>query len=104
MNPEIMNLGGWHLISVAGALGIAILLFILVASMLSRPRVFCQYLEAMTGIKLKPAQVKRQFKKRGRAGVRDLLIDLIIREDLADPDRVVTPDSDPDLSVFEREG
>ncbi|NIA09986.1 MAG: hypothetical protein GWP10_09725 [Nitrospiraceae bacterium] len=94
------NLAGLGLMSVAGALGIAILLVILVVSILSRPRVFCEYLKAMTGIELKPAAVRRRFNQRGRAGVRDLLIDLLIQEDLADPDRIVTPDSEPDLSVF----
>lgn len=101
MNPEILNLGGLSLVSVVGAGGIIVLLLLLLASFLSRPRVFCQYLKVMTGIELKPAQVKGRFKKRGRAGVRDLLIDLIIREDLSDPKRVITPDSKPDLSVFE---
>lgn len=94
------NLAGLRLISVAGALGIAILLVILVVSMMSRPRVFCEYLKTMTGIELKPAAVRRRFNQRGRGGVRDLLIDLLIQEDLADPDRIVTPDSKPDLSVF----
>jgi hypothetical protein len=41
------------------------------------------------------------YKKRGRGGVRDHLIDLLIREDLADSSRVVTPDSKPDLSIFD---
>jgi hypothetical protein len=33
--------------------------------------------------------------------VRDHLISLLIQEDLADTDRMVTPDSKPDTSVFE---
>jgi hypothetical protein len=46
--------------------------------------------------------VRAVYKKRGRGGVRDYLIDLLIREDLADPNRVVTPDSKPDTSIFEK--
>ena len=60
----------------------AVLFLILVVSFRSRAVVFCQYLEAMTGIKLRPAQVARIFAKRGREGVRELFLDLIIREDL----------------------
>ena len=61
----------------------AFLLFlILVVSFRSRAVVFCQYLEAMTGVKLKPSDVKRVFKEQGKDGVRQLFLDLIIREDL----------------------
>jgi hypothetical protein len=60
----------------------AVLLLILVVSFRSRAVVFCQYLEAMTGIRLKPADVRRVFKQKGREGVRELFLDLIIREDL----------------------
>ncbi len=82
--------------------GAVLLLLLLVVSFASRARVFCQYLAHMTGIELKPGQVRRLYRSRGRAGVRDHLIELLIREDLADPDRLpVTPDSEPDLSVFE---
>ena len=59
-----------------------ILLVILVVSFRSRAVVFCQYLEAMTGIRLKPSDVRRVYKERGRNGVRELFLDLIIREDL----------------------
>ncbi len=83
------------------AAGIFILLVILVASFLSRPRVFCQYLHLMTGIRLRPAEVKRVYRAYGKAGVRDLLTDLIIQEDLADPQRRVEPGGRPDTSVFE---
>lgn len=71
--------------SVAGALPLGfalILLLILVVSFRSRATVFCQYLEAMTGIVLKPSEVRRVFDERGKQGVRDLFLDLIIREDL----------------------
>jgi hypothetical protein len=80
---------------------IAVLLFLLIMSFISRSKVFCQYLQHMTGIRLKPETVRALYKKRGRGGVRDHLIDLLIREDLADSDRVVTPDSKPDTSIFE---
>src|SRR5688500_7640091 len=59
-----------------------ILLVILVVSFRSRSVVFCQNLEAMTGVKLSTAEVKREFGKRGRNGVRAMFLDLIIREDL----------------------
>jgi len=80
---------------------IVILLALLVISFLSRARVFCQYLKHMTGIELKPATVRKVYRKTGRGGVRDMLISLLIQEDLADPDRVVTPDSKPDTSAFQ---
>jgi hypothetical protein len=80
---------------------VSVLLLLLLASFMSRSRVFCQYLNHMTGIELRPGTVRGLFKRRGRAGVRDYLIDLFIREDLADPNRVVTPDSEPDTSIFE---
>ena len=59
-----------------------ILLVILVVSFRSRAVVFCQYLETMTGIRLKPSDVRRVYRERGRNGVRELFLDLIIREDL----------------------
>ncbi len=60
----------------------AVLLVILIISFRSRAVVFCQYLETMTGISLKPSDVRRVFRERGREGVRELFLDLIIREDL----------------------
>lgn len=62
----------------------AVLLLILIISFRSRAVVFCQYLEAMTGIRLQPSDVRRVYKERGRNGVRELFLDLIIREDLKD--------------------
>lgn len=82
------------------AAAVMILLILLVASFVSRAKVFCQYLKHMTGIELKPQTVRRAYKKLGRGGVRDMLISLLIQEDLADESRVITPDSKPDLSVF----
>lgn len=65
-------------------LGFAVvLLAILVVSFWSRPIMFCQYLATMTGISLKPADVKKAYAEHGQSGVRDLFLDLIIREDLA---------------------
>jgi hypothetical protein len=59
-----------------------ILLVILVISFRSRATVFCQYLKAMTGVELKPREVRRVFRAEGQDGVRTLFLDLIIREDL----------------------
>ena len=64
-------------------LGVALLLVaLLIVSFRSRAYVFCQYLKTMTGIGLRPTEVKRAFKTGGREGVRTLFLDLIIREDL----------------------
>jgi len=59
-----------------------VLLVILIISFRSRAVVFCQYLETMTGITLKPSDVRRVYREKGRNGVRELFLDLIIREDL----------------------
>jgi len=72
-----------------------VLLLLLATSFLSRPRVFTEYLQHMTGIKLKPRDVARVFKRSGRPGVRDMFLELIIREDLRDGPRI-TPDTPPD--------
>jgi hypothetical protein len=69
--------GDWALLSAC-----AVLLFLLVISFRSRSTVFCQYLKTMTGVSLKPAEVTRAFKSGGKEGVRELFLDLIIREDL----------------------
>ena len=58
------------------------LFLILVVSFRSRAIVFCQYLKAMTGIALKPREVRTVFKAQGQDGVRELFLDLIIKEDL----------------------
>jgi hypothetical protein len=36
----------------------------------------------MTGIQLEPKHVRRVFSEKGQNGVRELFLDLIIREDL----------------------
>ncbi len=81
MNPsslfEVQGLTGLTLLGFVG-----ILLFILVISFRSRAIVFCQYLKAMTGVELKPKQVRAVFKDRGQDGVREMFLDLIIKEDL----------------------
>ena len=59
-----------------------VLLAILIVSFRARAVVFCQYLERMTGIELKPADVRRAYRANGTTGVRELFLDLIIREDL----------------------
>ena len=59
-----------------------VLLLILIISFRSRAVVFCQYLETMTGIALKPSDVRRVYKAQGKNGVREMFLDLIIKEDL----------------------
>lgn len=71
----------------------ALLLLILIISFRSRAVVFCQYLQAMTGITLRPSDVRRVFRERGREGVRELFLDLIIREDLKEGP--IVPDEEP---------
>ena len=72
-----------------------VLLVILVVSFRSRAVVFCQYLETMTGISLKPSDVRRVYAEKGREGVRELFLDLIIREDLKEGPMEI-PDDDAD--------
>jgi len=77
------------------------LLVVLIISFRSRSRVFCQYLKHMSGIDLNPSLVKKAYRANGRAGVRDLLIDLSIQEDLSDPSRQVLPGSQPKPSIYD---
>ncbi len=75
----------FQLNSIAAAMPLifaVILLVILIISFRSRAVVFCQYLEAMTGVRLKPSDVRKVFDARGQNGVREMFLDLIIREDL----------------------
>jgi len=101
MNWEILDFSASMTVKLLGAVGIVILLALLMASFASRARVFCQYLKHMTGIELSPGTVRTVFKENGRGGVRDMLISLLIQEDLADPNRIVTPDSAPDTSMYD---
>ena len=71
--------------SLAAAMPLAfalLLLAILIISFRSRAVVFCQYLQTMTGIRLKPSDVRRVYREGGADGVRAFFLDLIIREDL----------------------
>jgi len=68
---------GWSLMATALVLAV-----LLVISFRSRSYVFCQYLRAMAGIRLRPAEVRGAFRRGGKEGVRELFLDLIIREDL----------------------
>jgi len=81
MNPsslfEVHGVPGIASLAFAG-----VLLLILVISFRSRATVFCQYLKAMTGVELKPRQVRSVFRARGKDGVREMFLDLIIKEDL----------------------
>ncbi len=78
--------------------GALLLLVILIVSFWSRSYVFCQYLKTMAGIALRPSDVKRAFKTGGREGVRELFLDLIIREDLKGGPTVI-PDTHRPSSV-----
>lgn len=80
-----------------------ILLLILVVSFRSRAVVFTQYLSTMTGIQLKPADVARVYREKGKDGVREFFLDLIIREDLKQGP-IEIPGTDPaaDLEVADR--
>ena len=80
------------MVQLGGVGFVAILLLILIVSFLARARVFCQYLRYMTGIQLTPAEVKKVFRAHGKAGVRELFLDLLIREDLKDSP-VITPET-----------
>ena len=101
MDLQILDFSPVVMYQLGAAVVVSVLLLLLLASFMSRARVFCQYLHHMTGIDLRPGTVRGLYKRRGKAGVRDYLIELLIREDLADPSRVVTPDSKPDTSIFE---
>jgi len=67
----------WMLLAFA-----VVLLLLLIVSFRARAVVFCQYLKTMTGIELQPSLVRRVFRESGREGVRELFLDLIIRQDL----------------------
>jgi len=71
-----------------------VLLLLLVISFRSRSYVFCQYLTTMTGIALKPKEVKSAFRRGGKEGVRELFLDLIIREDLKHGPATIPDDAD----------
>ncbi|HXI13675.1 MAG TPA: hypothetical protein VNM92_13680 [Thermoanaerobaculia bacterium] len=73
-----------------------LLLVILIVSFRARAVVFCQYLQAMTGIQLQPSEVRSVFRAKGKDGVRELFLDLIIREDLKEgPLQIEEKESEP---------
>ena len=74
-----------------------VLLLILIVSFRARAVVFCQYLERMTGITLRPADVRRAYREQGKNGVRELFLDLIIRQDLKEEGPLQVPDVAPDF-------
>lgn len=90
MSPQVLVI----FLAATGAL-----LLVLVLSIMMRPRIFTQYLEHMTGIQLSPRDVARVFKTRGKAGVRDMFLELIIMEDLRDGPKI-TPDTPPDREIL----
>jgi hypothetical protein len=69
-----------------------LLVLILVVSFRSRAIVFCQYLQAMTGIRLEASDVRRVHKEKGPEGVREMFLELIIREDLKSGPIQIPPD------------
>ena len=84
---ELLTQADWTILG-----GAALLLFLLIVSFRSRSVVFCQYLKTMTGIALKPSEVRRAFKGGGREGVREPFLDLIIREDLKEGPATIPED------------
>jgi len=74
-----------------------LLLAILIVSFRARAVVFCQYLHAMTGVSLQPSEVKRVFREKGKDGVRELFLDLIIREDLKEGPILIEDEPSPEL-------
>ncbi len=101
MSLDLFELTPTVMFRLGAVAAVTVLLFLLVASFASRSRVFCQYLQHMTGIELKPSTVRKMYREKGRGGVRDMLISLLIQEDLADQSRMVTPDSQPDTSIYD---
>ncbi|HSN67925.1 MAG TPA: hypothetical protein VLV48_01685 [Thermoanaerobaculia bacterium] len=72
-----------------------VLLAILIISFRSRAVVFCQYLHVMTGVSLSPAEVRRVFRAAGKNGVRETLLDLLIRQDFEEQGPVAIPEGTP---------
>ena len=75
-----------------------VLLVILMISFGSRGRVFCQYLKYMTGIQLTPREVMKVYRMKGKPGVRELFLDLLIRADLEDSP-TITPETEAEKPV-----
>ncbi len=85
MSSPILDLANALLVTGA-LLGVLVLLLAL------RSRIFCQYLRELTGIELSPQEVRSTYRRNGREGVRELLLDRTIRADLAETPAVVPPD------------
>jgi hypothetical protein len=73
-----------------------VLAVILIISFRSRAVVFCQYLKRMTGIQLKPSEVRRVYRESGKDGVRSMFLELIIREDLKEGPLTIPSDDGVD--------
>ena len=97
--PRLMTIGSlFRISSLAAAMPLAfalLLLAILIISFRSRAVVFCQYLQTMTGVKLRPSDVRRVYKEGGADAVRTYFLDLIIREDLKQGPLEIPAASDP---------
>jgi len=87
---ELSSIASWVTLG-----AVALLLLLLIVSFRSRSYVFCQYLKSMTGISLKPREVNRAFRHGGKEDVRELFLDLIIREDLKEGPVAIPEDARP---------
>ncbi len=96
---SITSLFQLHSLAWAPLVFAVILLVILIISFRSRAVVFCQYLETMTGIRLKPSEVKKVFADSGRNGVREMFLDLIIREDLKEGPAEIPEEQKDEVAV-----
>jgi hypothetical protein len=87
--PELLQLSP---VLVTALWIVGALVLILFLSFAMRAKVFCQYLHQMTGIELSPGEVKDAFARRGRDGVRELLLDRTIRADLEENPPLIPPE------------
>jgi hypothetical protein len=80
-----------------------VLATILIISFRSRAVVFCQYLKRMTGVQLKPSEVRKVYRESGKDGVRSMFLELIIREDLKEgPLRIPSDEANPEKPASPR--
>ena len=107
-----LDLSAENLYTRLAAAGMAVLVLLLVASFVSRSRVFCQYLKHMTGIELRPRKVRQVYRATGKGGVRDLLMDLLIairadarkNKDFATADRIRNSLAEINVTLEDRPG
>ena len=94
----------WDTLELVLATIAGVLFLILIVSFRSRARVFCQYLRLMTGIRLTPGEVKKVHRLHGEEGVRELFLDLMIREDLEGGSTITpeTPRSKPVAALIKK--